>query len=248
MDISKLKVDIERCDAFVFDGDDTTWRDRAMKGYGGKLIPHEILRGPKHWGHAWHGIKRYGDVLEAAKRSDADGLKEFFDIVGEIQCADRDFAYNATKAHIWKHRFEGVPEFIEYLNRIGDVYIVTVSSDIAVDAAKDTFGFADGAGNPVTYYDPEEENPIIKGCEIKIRDGADKLNATKTLLEEHGYLLENCGVFGDSVLDSQAMGAAKLSIASPAADHKVIEYADHHIQNYETFAGALEKLGVLSAK
>jgi phosphoserine phosphatase len=187
---------------------------RVAEGMGVYFLKDELKRG--HLNHVWLGIKNYGNVKKAARASEVEGLKYFFHIIGETGDANlRDF-YCYARKYIEKHSLPGAKEFILYFAEKIPVFISTIGSKPAAWSANKLYQCysLECVANPVKI----SNDSVITGVEIKIRDGKDKLEATKEMLARKGYDIKNGIALGDSLNDHEIFKASKLAIASPLAD------------------------------
>lgn len=236
---------LPECEGAVLDLDKSLVDDRVAGGIGGRFLKREAVR--LHLGNAIYGIMNYGKVLKKAEESETEGLRYFFEVLGDRRFADKKSAYRFAGEFIKKHELPGAKDFVDFLNDAGiETFISTAGCDIAAEAAADYFGCRKGIGNKVVYYEPknkaEQENPIIRGCEITINHGKTKLDKTSEMLEEYGIDLTDCIVLGNDLLDYHTMYIGAISVASPLADFQGRRFPNEHvqIQDYGTFTEAMK--------
>lgn len=212
--------DLDRYSHLVADLDGSLIRGKVASGMGRYFLVDEAKR--LHLPHVWSGWRNYKRVKESARMyGEAAGLEHFLDIVGRTGCATRDAFFEYAQRYIEEHSLQGAEEFMDYFAELMPTFISTVGSQIAADAAAEYYGCNDCIGNPVVYNGSRDG--VIKGIDIRIRDGRDKLEAVEGMLRNHGLLISTGIAIGNDSYDHEILKASALAMAGPLADWETKE-------------------------
>jgi len=239
-----------RCEALVADLDVSTLYNpksngngtyRSAEDLGSEFIIAETGRG--HCKHVELGLNSYPAVLDKARESETEGLRYFFEVVGQTRCADRQTFSAFADAIVKKRQIPGIDSFFAYVKRNHKkLFISTLGCDIIAQAAMKYFGFDSYVANPVAYYiDPVTGLEIISGCEILMHNGVEKAELTEEMLNKYGTSLGKSAVLVDSPDDNVLIAHSMFTIASTFADEPRIENVDLKIpgRNFVDFGREL---------
>ncbi len=228
-----IRKAIATADALVSDGDRTAWKNNvAEHGIG---IPY-IVNALKtlYLRRAYNGITGYFEVKKLVRESlgsekdSSQGLKLFYDkLIGNGIGTHEEmgrFAYH----YIYGHRIKATSEIIRaFYNSPKYIFLASTNGSTIAEAAKRIFGFYDAVSN-VDLFD---EGGRLKGVNLVIKNGREKLEAVHNMLAKRKIRVGNCVVMGDQGSDIPMMMAAGFSIASPFAIPEVKRIATFCIED-----------------
>jgi len=209
----------------VFDLDNTLVKGRVASYVGKSYFFHQLYR--FRLDHLYKGVKgmrRVNEILKAGgEDAEARGLEAFIGALGETGIATWDTIYEYSKSAVERHALPGAKEFVGRCKDNGfQTYIATIGLIISAQAARNYFGVDGARGNPLIA-----ENGIIKGVNLAMKTGEDRLREVKTIVNPDQAL-----VVGDSRLDWPLMDAAGFSVAAPLADEETKKRADIAITDF----------------
>lgn len=196
----------------VADLDGTLVRGRVAQGQGKYFLQAEAKR--LHLPHVLLGLANYGKAKKAVEKGEAEGLEYFFGVVGRTGCATGNDFYKYAIEYLKKHSLPEAREFMLHVAGVIPTFISTIGSDIAAQAASDYYRCMGYVANPLRYG----ALGVITGADIKVRDGKDKMEATKGMLAKHRGVLSDGIMIGNDGYDHDLMKASALAVASPLAD------------------------------
>lgn len=231
---------LDRYTHLVADLDSTLVKGRIAQGQGKYFLWDEAKR--LHLPHVLLGATNYRKVKEMARRGEAEGLEYFGNVIGRTGCATKDDFLDYAYRFIEEHSLPGAVEFMDYFSERMHTFIATLGSQIAADAAADFYKCKEGVGNRVIYR--EGSGSIIKGINIGIRDGKDKLQATVEMLKRHKLRIIQGIAIGNDRYDHETLRASALPLAGPQADEEtkqlVRELRGTVIEDFDSFLDGLE--------
>ena len=216
-EIAAASFDLDKYSNVVADLDGTLVDGRIAQGQGKYFLKDELKRGHIH--HVVLGLTNYSNVKKAAEAGEAEGLEYFFRVVAKTGCAREDKFYQYAKRYIEKHSLPHAKELIEFLTEDMPIFISTVGSKIAARAASEYYGGAGCVGNPLA----RSADRSIAGIRIEIRDGKDKLEATREMMKKLDFDISEGIAIGNDRYDHELMKASALAMASPLADEETVE-------------------------
>jgi phosphoserine phosphatase len=216
IDYHRLRDDLNESRALITCLDGALVDGRTAGGIGKRYLKRAWEN--KWYGDAWLGAKNFPLVkLIAYSKGEAAGLKYFMDVLAKTGRADKEAGAKFAREYIEKHKIPGAWEFLDYMKKRFDLYILcaSIGCDLGVDAADEIFGFDGKINNPVRYSGEE----IITGISIDV-DEKNKYQKVTDHLDGVEIPMERCVTIGNDTLDWGLMKSSKLAAASPEANWK----------------------------
>jgi len=251
------------CNVTVLDVDNTYWEKNVAEPIGKGFLKREMrnfhfenaLEG------LWNFMLIKTNVRFDTGNNNKTHMNELevlFKTLGKTEVADMDSAYVFARSHRDRKSFAGIKKFIRDCNEeIGPVVLSTVGPDISpVIIREDCQEIAGYSSNPIIYRDNGNlvsndsvvylkdgkmegqrdwygKNPMIKSCDMQIRNPEDKRRNTEKLLEKLGYKLDEAFfVFDDLNHDRRIEEGSCYSATSPSATKEARMKAKGHIKSY----------------
>lgn len=238
--MKKLIASLEEAEAIICDLDGTLVEGNTAEKIGRKILRRELFC--FHLGNVRYGLKKRKKINELKENGkEIEGLKQFFEAIGDRRIITRERYRRYARKVIEKNEIKGSKEFLHTLRQdYGlDVFIISVSDEITLSEAKKYFKAKDTKGNPVYYYDNSD---LIKGIKTEIKDAETKYNAACQLLQKYGISLKDCVAIGNDKNDLLILSNAAFSLCSPNSKEEIREIVSYPVGDYEEFLKTIKAL------
>jgi len=213
---------IEKTDAIIVDLDKTLVKGRVAEGLGLWYLNRE-------WNNHDYGkvatgvigIAKIKFLLRKFKGKDtaeAKGIKLFYDALIKTGIGEKTEMQECALKYFKENTIEQVGEIVRFASK--PKFLATIAGSTASQVAVGHFKL-DGFTSNIDLFDSDNGRFKLKGIEILIGDGNQKLEAVEKMLRVRGISLKNCTAIGDGLPDIPLLRTAGFSIASPFATDAV---------------------------
>lgn len=209
-------MEMKKAKALVVDGCGTSWEGRVGSGIGEAILKREFLHG--HLRNVIEGVRGRTEVKRIVKEKgvngEAEGLKKFYEILVRLGLGERYEMSRYAHDYIGEHINLGVWSIVNIFDSNAPRILSTIGGSTAANAALHYFNFTHVLSNIDVFANPDifTLGRKLKGVELRIMNGEQKLAVTSALLDGFGIKIGDCAVIGDGISAVPLLRSAGLPI------------------------------------
>jgi hypothetical protein len=212
---------VQKPQAIIFDGDDTAWEKRLAMAIGKAYLKREA--GHLRFDRVLSGINGSLKVNDIAKKGgenkEFDGLLAFYNVLIKNKLGKKPEMYAYAANHIRKHMIREVTDLLAQANPEIPKILVSLGGSTGIEAARDIFKPKYTISNRDLF---DITSGRLSGLDPVVKNGDQKLNAVKAILETIDARIERCTMIGNGDDDIPLLKASGYKLISRRSSDQVL--------------------------